>query len=204
MFSFYIGKMKVYIWFSFFAIISLFLVLSQNEWGVWCISAGILHETGHLISYIIKGYPPKELHFEYSGIRLIPRRQIFHRKEDFIFLISGSLVNFICFFALKNFLLIPSLFHLVLGIFNLLPIMPLDGSRILGAIVSVFFGEYTAQIVCAWVSLIVGLCVLVFGIYVLIDSKINLSLCILAGYILICLAVKIYNLLKKRTPNVKS
>ena len=162
MFSFYIGKMKVYIWFSFFAIISLFLVLSQNEWGVWCISAGILHETGHLISYIIKGYPPKELHFEYSGIRLIPRRQIFHRKEDFIFLISGSLVNFICFFALKNFLLIPSLFHLVLGIFNLLPLKSLDGGQIVAFLMEKILGFEKGEEVTDIISITV-LCLLVLG-----------------------------------------
>lgn len=191
------------------------IVLTDSTITLLCVLTSVfLHECGHIFVYSLAHIVIDEIHLQPFGVRITVKNEAFILPHiQLLCSMAGPLINLacaaVCFLLAKNtgmsqWVAMFYVTNIFLGIFNLLPIMPLDGSRILGAIVSVFFGEYTAQIVCAWVSLIVGLCVLAFGIYVLIDSKINLSLCILAGYILICLAVKIYNLLKKRTPNVKS
>ena len=153
MLSFQIGKVKVYIWFSFFAVICLFLAMGQNPWGLWCISASILHELGHLMAFVYKGYPPLELHFEYSGICLIPKKQLYSIRQEIFFLVSGSAVNLVCSIALWLLKLpIAASFYLVLGIFNLLPLRGLDGGQILWILLECFWGARIGGAICAAIS----------------------------------------------------
>ena len=153
MLSFQMGKVKVYIWFSFFAVICLFLAIGQNPWGLWCISASILHELGHLAAFLYKGYPPLELHFEYSGIRLIPQKQIYPMRQEIFFLASGSAVNLFCFFTLWLLKLpVPAFFHLVLGVFNLFPLKGLDGGQILKLLLERLLGPRPGEMLSTAVS----------------------------------------------------
>ncbi len=140
MICFKIFGIKIYIWFSFFAIISLLLVLSGNDLIVLGVIAGIIHETGHLAAFLIKGYPPKEIHLEYSGIRLKPAKRVFSVREESMILLSGSALNIIFFTAFYKMFKIWAFIHLVLGIFNLMPLKSLDGGQFLEIIMQKFFG----------------------------------------------------------------
>ena len=172
-----------------------------------------LHECGHIFVYSCANVVIDEIHLQPFGVRITVRNEALIRSGiQLVCALAGPLVNLICvliFWLISTVISMPEwgwifyLSNLFLGIFNLLPIMPLDGSRILGILLSAIFHEYISRIVCAWISFIFGIGVFVLGIFVLIDSGMNVSLCMLAGYILICLAVKIYNLLKKRISNVK-
>lgn len=156
MLSFQMGKVKVYIWFSFFAVICLFLAIGQNPWGLWCIGASILHELGHLAAFLCRGYPPLELHFEYSGIRLVPQKHFHPMGQEIFFLASGSAVNLFCFLLLWLFQLpIPAFFHLVLGVFNLFPLKGLDGGQILKLLLERLLGlelGETVSTVVSWIA----------------------------------------------------
>lgn len=172
-----------------------------------------LHECGHIFVYSRAHVVIDEIHLQPFGVRITVRNEALIRPcTQLICALAGPFVNLICVLIIRliseithlpDWVWVFCLSNLFLGIFNLLPIMPLDGSRILAVLLAAVFHEYVSQIVCAWISLIVGVCVFIFGIYVLIDTGVNLSLCMLAGYILICLAVKIYNMLKKRKSHVK-
>ena len=140
MISFRFFGVKIYVWFSFFAIISLLLVLSKNDLIIYGVAAAIIHELGHLTAFLIKGYPPKEIHLEYSGIRLIPQRNLFSFKDESIILLSGSIVNIIFFFLFYKLIKIWAFMHLILGIFNLLPMKSLDGGQFVLMVMQNLFG----------------------------------------------------------------
>ncbi len=191
------------------------IIFTDSAAALFCVMMSVfLHECGHIFVYSRAHVVIEEIHLQPFGVRITAQNEMLIRPStQLICALAGPMMNLLCvavFSLISKFIVMPEwtlmfyLSSLFLGLFNLLPIMPLDGSRILSIILSVIFSEYVSQIICAWVSLLVGLCALVAGICVLIDSGLNVSLCVLAGYILICLAVKIYNLLKKRISNVKS
>lgn len=185
MLSFQLGKVRIYIWFSFFAVISLFLAIGQNPWGVWCISASILHELGHVAAFSVKRCPPLELHFEYSGIRLIPKRQVYPIRREFFFLISGSAVNFLCFLALWLLRLpVPAFFHLILGFFNLLPLQGLDGGQILQLLLDRKFGPQLGSSMSTIISWIVSF-FLTIGGFLLFCRTGNFTLLLIVIYFFI-------------------
>lgn len=180
MLSFQVGKVKVYIWFSFFAVICLFLSIGQNPWGLWCIGASILHELGHLAAFLYRGYPPLELHFEYSGIRLVPQKQFYPIGQEIFFLASGSAVNLICFLLLWLFKLpIPAVFHLVLGVFNLFPLQGLDGGQILKLLLERWLGpRESISTVISWIVDIL----LISGGLILFWKSGNFTLLLIVSY----------------------
>ena len=173
-----------------------------------------LHEAGHLLVYLCAGVMIEEIRLQPFGIAIVPAQQaLISRRIQAVCAIAGPMVNLLCAaggYALLRFIVAPSwvtvvcLSNLFLGLFNLLPILPLDGSRLLDAMIASIWGDYVSQWVCSIISLISGSVLLIFGIRILLDTKMNLSVCMIGGYVLICLAVKIYQFLKKRTVHVKS
>ena len=185
MLSFQMGKVKVHIWFSFFAVICLFLAIGQNSWGLWCISASILHELGHLAAFLYKGCPPLELHFEYSGIRLVPKKQFYPMRQEVFFLVSGSAVNFFCFLILWFLKLpVPAFFHLVLGVFNIMPLQGLDGGQILRLLLERALGPRTGENVTVIISWVTDFCLVLGGVY-LFQQTGNFTLLLTVLYFLL-------------------
>lgn len=165
MICFKLFKIKIYIWFSFFAIISLLLVLSRNDLIILGVFAGIIHEMGHITAFLIKGYPPREIHLEYSGIRLIPERRVFSLKEESLFLISGSAMNIICFIIFYKLFKLWAYIHLVLGIFNLLPVKSLDGGQLTEIIMQKLLGVKKGIIVSNIIFVVFGIFIVISGIF---------------------------------------
>lgn len=173
-----------------------------------------IHEVGHLVIYLHAGIMIEEIRLQPFGIAIVPKQQsIISRKTQAVCAVAGPTANLLCAAGCYVWLYLtsaPSLVgvayfsNLFLGLFNLLPILPLDGSRLLDAMISAIWGDYISQWICSIVSLIFGGILLLFGIYILRDSKLNLSVCMIGGYLLICISVKLYQFLKKRTVHVKS
>jgi Zn-dependent protease len=70
---------------------------------------------------------------------------------------DAMLVAFLPLFALANFFW---------GIFNLIPVPPLDGGGIVRNFFRIFLRERTAFVVAIWVGFLVGLLVIAVGIYI--------------------------------------
>ena len=105
----------------------------------------LLHELAHSLVAIRKGIKVESITlFVFGGLALL-ESQPTRAKDEFQIVIAGPLVTFLLaaiFFLLYSFLAIPiiftifeilSAFSLVLGIFNLIPVFPSDGGRILRA-----------------------------------------------------------------------
>ena len=118
---------------------------------------GLLHEIGHMISGIILGFKPDFIQIMPFGFSIsfkskcedynskIGKGTLIYLKK-IIIAFSGPLVNyiFILFFCFMkqtyiNELIILS--NITIGLFNLIPIYPLDGGRILKNIFSIIYGR---------------------------------------------------------------
>ena len=99
--------------------------------------AALIHELGHVIAFVLVLDFPSEISFEISGIKMVRSKKITSYKKEVFQLLMGSFFNFILFFILFfslnsiNRISIFAVNHLILGIFNLLPIQALDGGKLL-------------------------------------------------------------------------
>lgn len=132
--------------FSFFAAVSLLMLIGNNRYALFGLASCLWHELGHFIAMRFCGIPVKRLVFYGAGIKLIPDKQL-----DFtgfwtqlsVFL-AGSSANFLAAallsfsenYAVRIFAAVNSL----VGAFNLLPLGYLDGGKILTLFIRSFCG----------------------------------------------------------------
>lgn len=161
MLSFQLGKTRCHLWFSFFAVICLFCALGKSQWGLWCVLMSLLHECGHYGAFVHFGAAPKELHLEYSGIRLVPNAQPLSISQEWLVLFAGSAVNLLLAGLLFLFHLpLHAGFPLVLGLFNLLPLAGLDGGQMLLLLLrrlSPLHGDRIAEAISLFTQLVLSL-----------------------------------------------
>ena len=102
--------------------------------------AAFIHESGHLLMAFILGSMPKELVISCFGMRLVADPYLRRgASTDIGIALAGPITNLLMAFVLACFPLssIYTHIHLVMAVFNLLPVYPLDGGRALVA----FFEE---------------------------------------------------------------
>ena len=146
--------MKIDVNFGFVLITILICFLYKiNIYFIFFISI-LLHEMAHMIVGVCLGLKIKKIMFNPLGVCLefIGYRENKKTIKKIIINLSGPLFNFIFAIIISHlnieYKLKIDLFYtnLLLGIFNLLPIIPLDGGKILKEILSIKFGYKNANI----------------------------------------------------------
>ncbi len=113
------------------------------------------------------------------------------KYKEFLIAISGPIMQIISFMILKNIINNYNFYYynLVILIFNLIPIYPLDGSKILNVICNCFFSyNYSFHIM-----IIVSLIFISISIFILINLKINLLLIIIFIFLIIKTIQELFN-----------
>lgn len=119
--------------------------------------AAILHELGHFAVLRLCGAPVRGVRLGALGAVMNSERSRLSYGAELLALLAGPLTNLLCAVALiVPARTLPGLYaaagtHLALGVFNLLPIRPLDGGQALELLVTWRFGpaagEKTARLV---------------------------------------------------------
>ena len=112
----------------------------------------LLHEFSHIIVAMCFGYKLVKFRFLVFGAVVEFKEHKKQKNEiikNLLIYFSGPFMNFIiCLISYKSdFNLKIEIFYtnLILGIFNLLPINPLDGGRIIKGVLHIFFGKNKAE-----------------------------------------------------------
>ena len=123
----------------------------------------IVHEIGHLIVGLFLGFKPKEIQINIAGVRIEfkPKIEEYNKRilkgsslslKRAIIAMAGPITNFLIIAILQVISIINHKFMLsnmginvvyanfLIGIFNLIPIYPLDGGRILKEVLYIFKG----------------------------------------------------------------
>lgn len=140
-----------------FLFVTIFILTNQIDIYVLLMIFAVLHEIGHLVAGILLGFKPKKINFMPLGFCIqfnIPV-EIYNRRllksnilslKKLIIALAGPLVNLILsiiFIALHmNINLIYA--NTLICIFNLIPIYPLDGGRIIKNTLKIIFGNKKA------------------------------------------------------------
>lgn len=150
--------MKIRLDLKIFILIILFYFTRQIQIYSLLMIFALLHEIGHMIAGLLLGFKPDTISIMPVGVSIdfnintydynkkIKNGNRLNFKKIIISL-AGPLTNVIIvlinfIFGNNNNSIIYS--NLLLAIFNLMPIYPLDGGRILKNILSIFWGRYNA------------------------------------------------------------
>ena len=158
-----------------FAFLILFYFTNQIKIYLMILLFAIIHELGHLLIGIILKEKPKEIKLNPFGLSMIFKinpndynKKVKNAKlievKKIIIAIAGPLTNIIIIIAVLllriNNSEIRSIVYsnLIIAIFNLLPIYPLDGGRILKGILHMFIGKMQSEKIMNDLSIIITIC----------------------------------------------
>ncbi len=205
--------MKIRINLKIFLFILIFILTKQIKvYGILMLFA-FIHELGHMLVGILLGFKPGKLEIMPYGVSVgfNVKCEDYNKKikngnmlsiKKLIIALAGPLTNFIItiiflmanikFFGIERELVIYS--NILIGIFNLIPIYPLDGGRVIKNILHIILGlqnsyKYTNQISKITICLLTGIC----SIAILYIK--NVALLLILGYLwyLVILENRKYN-----------
>lgn len=155
--------MKIRLHLKIFVFIAIFIATRQIEiYGILMLFA-LFHELGHMLAGILLGFKPNSLEIMPLGLSVGFENKLenYNKKikkgtlltlKKIIIAASGPFTNLIfiiifllfpiSFFGINRNLVIYS--NILIAIFNLIPIYPLDGGRITKGILHILFGRREA------------------------------------------------------------
>lgn len=171
--------------FLFFLII-IILTGSFNDFILY-FSLLVIHELGHTITGLLLGYKLDKISFySYGGITKFNMMMNVPLKKELLILVMGPVAQIIGYLILKHFVDSDNLtlYHYTLLIFNLLPVYPLDGGRL----INLFCNYFCSYIRSFYLSFGFSLIALT-GLFIYNILHFNLNLLIM----IIVLFIKLFN-----------
>ncbi|MEQ8273502.1 MAG: site-2 protease family protein [Deltaproteobacteria bacterium] len=165
-------------------------VLLVVQFGWFGIPAGfllfgslLLHELGHALTAQRYGIPIAAINLNVLGGMALMKRPADTPKQEMVIAAAGPAVSFVLglFFVALTVLTGASLsptptaldliaygavVNVMMGLFNLLPALPMDGGRIFRAGLSLRFGALKATNIAAWVSRVFAVIFIGLGLFI--------------------------------------
>lgn len=149
-----------------------------------------IHEIGHLLAASYYNYNIRKIHiYPFGGYLEFNDKLNRPLKEEFFVLISGPIAQILYFFLLSFLYYLDFLndstyniiinYHYSLLLFNLLPIYPLDGSKLCNILFSKFLSFKQSHLIMIYISYVVLFIVLLCTKYISFNINIYLLLILL-------------------------
>ena len=142
--------MKIKLDLKIFAFIILFFLSGQGNDYIVLYTFAAIHEIGHILMGIVLGLKLERMNIGPMGFCIIFKQGKVKWQTELLVTIAGPITNFIIatiFFLFIQILKKEAIIYanLILGFFNMLPVLPLDGGRALMAILKKFYKEDAAE-----------------------------------------------------------
>ncbi len=193
--KFKILKTEITVSYLIICLASICIIAGIFDSFLYCLLAIIIHEAGHIILMCIFGYAPEKIRLSLFEISISDRKRQ-ERKyiHNILIIFFGPFSNFICFILFyllyllcNDFFLYPAAANLSVGLFNLLPVLSLDGGQLLYLILSRFISDTVSQRIVNITTFIIIFPLAFFGFILLFNSKHNFSLLIVCIYLVFSL-----------------
>ncbi len=175
------------------AMVLCITMLDQTGIAIRCLLASIMHEIGHLVMLAVFGTWPSAMVINVFGVRVEKQEGTrLTYLQDMAVSLAGPIVNVLsagllgACFGLVDMTMI----HLTIGIFNLLPIEPLDGGQALMSVLRYRLSETEVDRAMLWVSALTLLPMMVVAIGILIYSGYNFTFLAVTVYVAALLWLK--------------
>ena len=145
---------------NFYIYLALFILLLPIRWVAAWAAAAVIHETGHIVAIICCRGRIREIRLRSAGA-LITTDSLTNRVEC-ICTITGPAASLIGALFSVYFPLF-GVFCTIQLLFNLLPLYPMDGGRILNCILLRFYPKANVTIITRFVRIFFSLIVIAFG-----------------------------------------
>ena len=193
-----IHNTNLHISYTLICLCAICLVTNTFNGFVICLMAVLIHEMGHLIPIAIFGDFPNTIKISLFEIAISDDcrncRMFF---QNIIIIFFGPFANFICFITFyllylfcNDIFLSFSMVNLFLGIFNMLPVLSLDGGQILHLLLSRKIEDIKAQKAVNILTFIFIFPLAVLGFILLFKTKYNFSLLAVCLYLILSLIFK--------------
>lgn len=177
---------------GFLGTITLMLYIDKSGLMLPTLLSTLTHEFGHLLSLLVFNSKPKKVVLKVGSIGILGNFLLNKKGELFLYL-AGPVLNFICFLLFlavgqifkTAFLMNFALINIVLCIFNLLPVMGLDGGSIIYLLICEKFKPSAVNIACLIISLITAALIFILGVNIFLTTKTNPTLILLALYLVL-------------------
>ena len=188
--TFHIHNTEITVRFGFLAVLALMLCLDGGAHILPAALACFVHESGHLLAAKLCGMRVEAIRFGMLGIQMVgDAGSVSHLRRATVSL-AGPLTNFLFFFVLWPAPQAYGAVQLLLFLVHILPAVPLDGGMALYSLLCSVCPEARAA---AWVtasSVLLALGLGTLGFSILLRTRYNFTLLLLAMYILLYLALK--------------
>lgn len=184
-----IGKIDFTVGYEAAAAMTAVLLLDRENRIVCCFLAAVLHELGHVLMMLFCGVRVRGVKLRLFDV-LIEADDAPTVRTDILITLGGVAANFLFASILCPFSLKTGLPHLALGVFNLLPVISLDGGHLLGILLAKRLSPHKVDTILHITTFIILLPLLTAGIYMLFQSGYNYSLLLISLYLIAVLFVK--------------
>lgn len=215
--------MKIRLHLKIFIFVAIFILTRQIKiYGIIMLFS-IFHELGHMLAGIILGFKPDTIEIMPFGLSISfkSKQENYNKKigngtlltlKKMIIAISGPFTNLvfilifsilpISIFGMERNLIIYA--NIIIGMFNLLPIYPLDGGRIAKSIINIIYGRKEAYKYTNLISNItISILTAISSILILYLKNIAILLILSYLWILVIKENKKYENKKKLYENIK-
>lgn len=174
----------------FFAYLAFLVMVDSTAYMLIIILSAFLHEGAHLLAMKLLGIGVKELCFSPLGIRITPKLPMNYKDEIWV-AAAGPFINILIFtliYVLSYEYTMPYMLSqlavccFILGIGNLIPVLPLDGGRILRGILYVYTEKYAERIIL-YVNIFFSTGLIAAGMYILAKTGYNISVLLIGIYL---------------------
>ena len=152
-----------------FLLCLLYLFDRQNLFG-WTLLSATIHECGHLVLIFLSGNRIEQIRLTLFGvcIELEASNRISYPAEALI-AAGGPIVGILCAILFAKIVPLFAGLNLCLSLFNLLPVAPLDGGKILRSVLCCVFPVDRVDALLRWFGIGVGIS-LAFAVLLLSKS----------------------------------
>lgn len=188
MFTFKIPRTKIELNYILVFVLIIFILYGKASTFFVCFLFVFLHELAHYFTAVLFGYKIDKMELNLWGGVLHLNNYVIKPSHEMLILIAGPSLNLL--FALlfnfspkyiqTSFVKEIIVLNAVLGIFNLLPIVPLDGGKIIRLYLTYFLGYGKAIKATLLFSKIFSIILFISGIYLLQYDILNMIMCFVA------------------------
>lgn len=182
------AELTVEVGYEAVAAMTAVLLIDRSNRILCCFLAALLHELGHILVMRRRQLRIRAIRLRLFDV-LIEADAPPDIRTDYFVTLGGVTMNFLCGALLLPFSEKLALPHFALGIFNLLPVMSLDGGHLLELCLSRRFSPIICRNVLRITTVFFLLPLMTAGLWLLFRSRYNYSLLAISLYltaILLC------------------